>query len=119
MDSRKELGRWGEELAVRWLEDNSFDVIERNYRTQWGEIDIVAKKDDVLYFVEVRTVKGSLFSHPLETLTKRKLERLKKTIYCYLKARRYRGFYRTLFIGVAPGDPPTVSTLFDFVEGSW
>ena len=54
--NNQEIGRLGEDLAVKYLEQKDFGVIERNYWKKWGEIDIIAKKDDILHFVEVKAV---------------------------------------------------------------
>jgi putative endonuclease len=53
---RGEIGRRGEELAVRRLERLGYEVIERNYRTRAGEIDVIASKDGTLVFCEVKTL---------------------------------------------------------------
>ncbi|MBF0421869.1 MAG: YraN family protein [Magnetococcales bacterium] len=53
--SRQHLGRVGEARAAMFLTSRSFTIIEQNYRTSFGEIDIIARKDDLLVFCEVRT----------------------------------------------------------------
>ncbi len=50
----KELGKLGEDLAFRYLKKNGYKVLFRNYRTRRGEIDLIAKRRDVLVFVEVK-----------------------------------------------------------------
>ena len=56
MEGRKKIfGKWGEDLAVKFLIGRGFKVIERNFFTTVGEIDIIAKKGDDYYFVEVKT----------------------------------------------------------------
>jgi len=47
------IGRLGEDIATGYLKNRGFHIITRNYRKKWGEIDIIAKKDNVLHFVEV------------------------------------------------------------------
>ena len=71
-----ERGIEGEELAVRELKRNKYKIIERNFRTPAGEIDIVAKDGKCLVFVEVRT-RGSIeFGLPQETILAGKKKRL-------------------------------------------
>ncbi len=53
---KRKTGDLGEEIAVMFLMKQGFSIVERNYLRKWGEIDIVAKKDGTLYFVEVKTV---------------------------------------------------------------
>jgi putative endonuclease len=52
-DPRQELGRRGEQVAVEHLLRRGFDIVERNYRTRWGELDIVAYDGSALIFCEV------------------------------------------------------------------
>ena len=73
---RQGLGRLGEELAKRHLETGGHTILETNYRTTSGEIDLVTKKDGLLAFVEVRTKRGSLFGSPEESVTPRKRARM-------------------------------------------
>lgn len=48
------IGQLGEQIASGYLQNRGFQVIERNFRKKWGELDVVAEKDDVLHFVEVK-----------------------------------------------------------------
>lgn len=70
------LGRWGEEIAVRFLEAQNYRVLERNWRCRHGEIDIVAHHNRVLAFVEVKTRSSSNFGHPFEAISRAKLSRM-------------------------------------------
>ena len=56
MAKHLEIGRLGEDIACRFLKEKGFKVVERNYWKKWGEIDIVAEKEGVLRFIEVKTV---------------------------------------------------------------
>ena len=53
---KQKIGKIGEDLACEYLEKNGYKVIDRNYLKKWGEIDIVAKKDKKIHFVEVKSV---------------------------------------------------------------
>ena len=55
---RGRLGRWGEEHARRYLEGKGYTVSATNYRSRWGEVDIVAQQGELLIFVEVKTRRG-------------------------------------------------------------
>ena len=63
-DDRGDVGRHGEEIAVSYLVENGYRILGRNITFKVGEIDIVAEKDDVLCFVEVRTRSDTLQGHP-------------------------------------------------------
>lgn len=58
----KKLGNHGEDLVAQWLVSQGFTLLERNYRIQQGEIDIIAKMRDTIAFVEVKTRQKSYFS---------------------------------------------------------
>ena len=83
------VGDIGEEVAVRFLKTKEFSVVEQNYLKKWGEIDIVARKDSVLHFVEVKTIQSNvsretLGYRPEENVDGRKLKRLNRAIESYL-----------------------------------
>lgn len=80
---KRELGDLGEKLAGEYLEDKGYAIIDRNYSTKFGEIDIVAEKDGALLFVEVKTTSHASVL-PEENITFRKLKCLLKTIEIYL-----------------------------------
>lgn len=78
------IGKWGEDQACCFLVRKGFRVIERNYHTTVGEIDIIARKGDDIYFVEVKTrMKGEMASDL--AITRDKKIKLQKTInqYCH------------------------------------
>ncbi len=77
----------GEGLAARYLEEYEYTILERNFRTRQGEIDIVAQKDNCLVFVEVRTRSSSTYGPPEESITQLKKEHLIATAEEYLQAR--------------------------------
>jgi len=63
------LGRWGEEQAARFLERRGWSILARNYRFGRREVDLVARKGDLLAFVEVKTRSGTGFGAPQESIT--------------------------------------------------
>lgn len=80
------LGKWGEDLAKSFLEDNGYEVIHSNYYTEYGEIDLIAKKNNRLHFVEVKTRGTKNFGHPEEAITKNKLAHMLDSAQAYLQA---------------------------------
>ena len=78
-EERKSLGKKGEELAASYLKKNQgYKILHRNYRCTFGEIDIIAKDQDVLSFVEVKTRSSAGFGIPQESVNKRKQHQLSK-----------------------------------------
>jgi len=76
-------GNLAEDKACRFLDDNGFSIVERNFYSRFGEIDIIALKDEVLHFVEVKSALD--YESAVQNITPRKLSRLIKTGYVYLK----------------------------------
>jgi putative endonuclease len=72
------LGRYGEEIAARHLESDGFVVLERNWRCELGELDIVARDGRVLVVCEVKTRRNHRHGSPLEAVTERKLHRVER-----------------------------------------
>jgi len=90
MKHNKNIGKYGEEFAVQILEDAGYLVIERNFWTKMGEIDIVARKDGVLHLIEVKTRTRLDYGYPSEAITRSKKERMYKVAEYYLMKRKLR-----------------------------
>lgn len=76
--ARRALGQWGEELAARRLTEVGFAILDRNWRCDQGEIDIVARSGDVLVVVEVKTRTTEMFGPPEAAVTPAKANRLRR-----------------------------------------
>jgi putative endonuclease len=80
-----EIGRKGEEIAAKYLEEKGYIIWKKNYKLTLGEIDIIAEDaEDVLVFVEVKTYKENSLTHPLESITAKKQHHMRNTALCYL-----------------------------------
>jgi putative endonuclease len=86
---KRKIGDIGEEIACKYLENKGYSVIERNYLKKWGEIDIVAKKDNLVLFVEVKTVSRESV-RPEENMHSQKLARLQRAVQTYLVERKIK-----------------------------
>ena len=84
--SRRALGKWGETLAADFLNNQGYIIVERNYRTPYGEIDLIAYDGTVLVFVEVKTRTSDAFGFPEESITLQKQEHLISTAYAFLQS---------------------------------
>ena len=78
------LGRYGEALAVRYLREQGMQVLDRNWRCEHGEVDIVARDGDCLVICEVKTRRSSGFGEPVEAVTFAKAMRLRRLAGAYL-----------------------------------
>jgi len=72
---RKTLGDWGEEVASDYLEKLGYKILARNFFTRFGELDLVAIKDHVLYFVEVKTRSNNSFGFGELAVTEKSYKR--------------------------------------------
>ncbi len=87
---RKELGAEGEEQASRFLERFGYKILERNYRSPLGEIDIVATDGQVICFIEVKTRRALSYGWPQEAVHLRKQRRIVQVALIYLKEKGIR-----------------------------
>ena len=90
----KLTGNQGEKRASAYLESKGFEIIERNWRTNRGELDIIAVKNDILVFVEVKTLPNGTLDMIQRELNYQKRERILKTSKRFLlKHREYNNSY--------------------------
>ena len=87
MYERHETGKIGEDIAVTYLQQNNYIIIERNFECNQGEIDIIAKDKDELVFIEVKTRSNALYGMPKDAVDKIKKKHIYKSAeyYVYLK----------------------------------
>ena len=116
--SKRETGDRGESLACRYLKDNGYTVIERNFRAPVGEIDIIAKRKGTLHFFEIKARHGSGCGTPFEAITPVKKRRIRKTAEWFLA--KNRGLSMPCLFGVIGIDlshePPSIECLVGAFE---
>lgn len=83
MNTRR-VGDRGEEIALRHLSGLGYELVERNYRTRYGEIDLILCDGETLIFVEVKLRRGTGHGDPLESVTPRKQEQVRAVAEQYL-----------------------------------
>lgn len=86
INSKQATGRWGEDAATEYLKANGYEVLARNVHGTHGEIDIIANKDGLLVFVEVKTRRSHDFAYPEDSVTHRKQAYLLSAAEEYLQA---------------------------------
>ena len=89
--AKQQIGKIGEDIAVKFLVKHDFSIILRNFLRKCGEIDIICKKNNIVHFVEVKTVSSDNVSHettdtyrPEDNIHREKLKRIGRTIELYL-----------------------------------
>jgi len=84
----KLIGSKGEDIAAGFLKDKGYRIIERNYKTPIGEVDIIARDRDTIVFVEVKTRSSNIFGYPFEAVDARKQHKLKNLALLYMKQKK-------------------------------
>lgn len=98
---RTAAGRRAEEAAARYLASQGYTILERNFRSKIGEIDIIAEDKDYLVFIEVRSRQGIRFGMPQETVNWAKQQRVRRMASLYLQThRKWKKYCRFDFLGV-------------------
>lgn len=84
---KQEIGKLGEDLATKYLEQQGYKVIERNFECRQGEIDIIAIDKNELVFIEVKTRTNLKYGKPVEAVNQNKQKHLTKAVRYYLYSR--------------------------------
>lgn len=84
MRTKQEIGKIGEELATQYLNNNGYKILERNFRGNKGEIDIIATEENQIIFVEVKARTNFKYGRPAEAVTKQKQIHIEKTAEYYV-----------------------------------
>lgn len=101
MPDHRSLGRRGESIAAAWLEKKGYRIIERNFHTRYGEIDLVARCGGEIVFIEVKTRTGRSRGTPADAVDARKSLHWQRAAEIYLSRRRCADApFRFDFVGV-------------------
>lgn len=107
--STKQIGQIGEDVAAEFLQRKGYEILDRNYRQPWGEIDIIGVKDGVVRFIEVKSVsRESLSDHgleegshrPEEMVHEHKIRKISMTAEMYMNGSRDTRDYQIDVVGV-------------------
>lgn len=79
----KSLGQIGEEIACQYLKERGYKILERNYKKNWGEIDIIGQKDKKIIFFEVKCLKSKRI-FPEQKITQAKIKKISRTAQFYI-----------------------------------
>ena len=90
--NKRKFGIIGEKMAQKYLKDNKYEIIENNYYTRTGEIDIIASKNNYIIFVEVKTRTNEKYGRASEAVNKIKKINMKKSAAIFLKENNFSRF---------------------------
>jgi putative endonuclease len=102
-------GNLAEDRACRFLDENGFMIVERNFYSSFGEIDIIATKDEVLHFIEVKS--GLDFETAIQNITPKKLSKLLRTGDVYMKKNSLHVNFMYDAVVVTPRDVELVQNI--------
>ncbi len=101
---KKEIGYVYEKIAARYLEDKGYKVLDTNYNTRYGEIDLIAYKDSIYVFCEVKYRKDDSHGLPIEFVTDRKQDKLSRAAMFFIMHNQIVESYRFDVIGILGAD---------------
>ncbi len=85
MNARQVIGKWGENVAAETLRNRGWTVAARNYRTPYGELDVIARKGNTVLFVEVKTRTSDAYGMPEDSISPSKAKHLLESAQYYLQ----------------------------------
>ncbi|EOC99321.1 Endonuclease [Caldisalinibacter kiritimatiensis] len=92
MANNRAMGSFGERQAIKYLKNNGYILLAKNFNTYFGEIDIIAKQNDVIVFIEVKARKNANYGYPYEAVNNKKQQKIIKTAYAYIKKMNLKNY---------------------------
>jgi putative endonuclease len=112
--TNRRVGFFGERKAARYLKRHGYKIVRRNFKCPFGEVDIIAAKDDVLAFVEVKTRSSDAFGSPREAVNKIRQKRYINCARFYFSGREMDATVRFDVIEIFKGDVNHIENAFGF-----
>lgn len=115
MAAHNELGKWGEDLAASYLEEQGYEILERDWKSGHHDLDIVARDENTLVIVEVKTRRNRLFGDPEEAIDYKKRLSLQSAANHYVKSHRTKAPVRIDVISIVGtiGNTPEIDHIKD------
>ena len=95
-----EIGNAGEDRAASFLAGQGFEIMERNWKTRFCEIDIVARRGGIVYFVEVKTRASARYGAGIEYVTPKKVQQMSFAAEFWVQAHKWKGQYQLAALGI-------------------
>ena len=104
MQKNAKTGKWGEDLARKYLENKGYAILETNWRHSHSEIDIICRKDDIIVFVEVKVRTNPSFGTPESFVDEQKIEKMQEAADEYIEQHDWNGELRFDIIAIEKND---------------
>ncbi len=115
MAAHNELGKWGEEIAAAFVEKKGYEIIQRDWKSGHHDLDIIAKDEDTLVIIEVKTRRNRLFGNPEEAIDYKKRLSLQSAINHFVKSHHINAPVRFDIISIVGmiGSTPEIDHIKD------
>lgn len=100
MSNKRDVGNYGEVLAVNYLKELGYEILKLNWRFRYWEVDIIAKDNGILVFVEVKSRSNTNYGNPADFVDYKKQQNLLKIASAYINRSRYEGEIRFDIVSV-------------------
>jgi uncharacterized protein (TIGR00252 family) len=110
--STTDIGRRAELCVAEYLSDCGYNIVAQNWRTKWCEIDIIASKQGIVYFVEVKYRKLTVWGDGLDAITDKKLQQMTFAANLWVQTQGWSGDYRLMAVSVY-GNPPQIDKVVE------
>ena len=95
-----DIGNTGEQLAAEELARQGYEIIERNWKTKWSEVDIIAKNHNIIYFIEVKFCQSSRQGDGFDYITDQKLHHMQRAAELWVSVHNWQGEYQLMGVSV-------------------
>ncbi|MBT1707054.1 YraN family protein [Fulvivirgaceae bacterium PWU5] len=111
-----EIGKHGEQLAAIFLEKKGYQILVRNYRASYTEIDLIVKRDNWIIFVEVKTRSSTAFGEPEQAVSALKARHIFRAAEHYIYSTNWHGHVRFDVVAVKLGFEPAIDHFEDAIN---
>ncbi|MCD9016434.1 YraN family protein [Parachryseolinea silvisoli] len=111
-----EIGKRGEQLAATFLEKKGYQILVRNYRASYTEIDLIVKRDNWIIFVEVKTRSSTAFGEPEQAVSALKARHIFRAAEHYIYSTNWQGHVRFDVVAVKLGFEPAIDHFEDAIN---
>ena len=91
--NKREVGDKYEDKSVEILKNSGYEILDRNYQNRYGEIDIIAKKENYIVFIEVKYRKNKVYGYGYEAVDKKKITKIFRLAELYLQSKEYNNYF--------------------------